>query len=40
MNPNFNISIEKFMQTLSEILSDRYDCEITLTARKKEDNPC
>lgn len=36
MDPNFNISIDKLMRTLSEILSDKYDCEITLTARKKE----
>lgn len=36
MDPNFNISIDKLMKTLSEILSDKYDCKITLTARKRE----
>lgn len=35
MNHNFDISIDKLMQTLSEILSDKYDCKITLTAVRK-----
>lgn len=38
MNPNFNISLDRLMRTLSEILSEKYDCQITLTVRKKEEN--
>lgn len=36
MGANFNISIDKLMLALSEILSDKYGCTIVLTARKKE----
>lgn len=33
---SFNIDIHKLMRTLSEILSEVYDCDITLTAIRKE----
>ena len=32
-----NLNIEKFCETLSLILSNKYDMEITVTAVKKED---
>ena len=31
------ISVDKLMKTLSEILSDKYGAKITLTARPKEE---
>lgn len=31
----FNIDINRLMREMSDILSEVYDCEITLTARKK-----
>lgn len=33
----FPIDISRLMRVLSDILSDRYDMNITLTARRKED---
>lgn len=30
------IDIHRLMAVMSEILSDKYDCKITLTARPKE----
>ena len=31
------LPVDKLMKTLSEILSDKYDAKITITARKKEE---
>ena len=36
MNPKINIDVNKLMRVMSEILSDRFDMNITLTAVKKE----
>lgn len=30
------INVDRLMQVLSDILSDKYDARITLTARRKE----
>lgn len=35
----FPIDINRLLRALSDILSDKYDMDITLTARKKEVNP-
>lgn len=34
---SFNIDVNKLMKTMSEIFSDLYGCQITMTARLKED---
>lgn len=37
MKPEPYFEVDKLMQVLSEILSDKYDLKITLTAVKKEE---
>lgn len=35
-NPAGQISVHKLMAVLSDILSERYGCKITMTARPKD----
>ena len=34
---SFNIDVNRLMKVMSEIMSEKYGCKVTMTAVKKED---